>query len=91
MQQYHAFAMAAFRIDNAMVANLDYTALQPGSKTFQADQHGCQVCHDSSAASRMFEFQELPRPRNAAGQERRMLQKCEVDKRICGGGRLGNY
>jgi hypothetical protein len=40
----------------------------------------------------MFEFQELPRPRNAAaGQERCMLQKCEVDKKICGGGPLGNH
>src|SRR5678816_811098 len=46
MQQHNGLTLAALRINNSMVANLDYTALQSGSKTFQADQHGCKVCHD---------------------------------------------
>ena len=45
MKQNQWFAMAALRIDNTMVANLNYMAFQSGGKTFQADQHGCQICH----------------------------------------------
>jgi hypothetical protein len=32
-----------------MVANLNHAAIQSGSKTLQANQHGCQVCHDCSS------------------------------------------
>src|ERR1051326_211348 len=46
MKQYHKLAIAAFRINNAMVANLDYMAFQSGGKPFQADQHGRQICHE---------------------------------------------
>ena len=41
MKQDYGLTLAAFRINNAMITDLDYTALQPGSKTLQADQHGC--------------------------------------------------
>ena len=40
MQQYKGLAMAAFGVDNAMIADLGYMAFQSGGKPFQADQHG---------------------------------------------------
>src|SRR5215471_18961970 len=46
MQQDQWFALAALRIDNAMVANLDYMAFQPGTEPFQVDQHGSEICHE---------------------------------------------
>jgi hypothetical protein len=46
MDQHNGLSMAAFRIDDAMVANLNYTALKTGGKPFQADQHGRQICHE---------------------------------------------
>jgi hypothetical protein len=41
MEQHNGLSMSALRINNAVIADLDYTALQSGSETFQADQHGC--------------------------------------------------
>jgi hypothetical protein len=46
MQQNNGFAVAAFRVNNLMVANLDYPAFQTGGKPFQADEHGSQVRHE---------------------------------------------
>ena len=49
MEQHDGLTLAAFRINNAMVANLDNAALESGSKPFQADQHGRQICHQFSS------------------------------------------